>query len=629
MKQIMLVVCLLLVGLTYSQVCVNVTPPCFPNYYYVGSGYDSRFGSPTEIVSGLRGAIVEYSGYQSLEDGQWGYPNGINPVYYPACVSVEYANTISGAFAIHKETTETVMTSIGIGSLYTGSSSTFTSNSMSKALTYSSYSYDAFQLCSQYYLALNPYNVAPFYNLTDQFTTAVESLPNQFDPNTVSSSDLQLFETFYNTYGDAFITAAVEGGLMYQRFTLDSYSKANLESQDISVSQEAQISFDISIGESSSSTSNSTSLQLFSQNVTASKIGIIGGDPSDGSNFSAWQQSLVQEPLPVIIKLDPIYLWMNSDYFPDDNDIDLKSQAYSNYTQWFLETQNSFDIFVPFYNVAIGGDAKYQAGSSVSCPDGTVVLSGGCSSTQIDGDDWPWRITGSEPQVNSGQQSWSCTNGEDDGVNYKYLKTLTFALCSPQNYIVNITENESQSITLQTKLVSYSSDTSQKYNNSATATCDSGWFVVGGGCTVSDYTNDHPWITRASYPKSESSWFCMAAEDYNTDNHYVSVTANAVCAQWTSELTYVTSFPKNYQIVDCNSGTGGQYSNSCTSECPSGYYLVGGGCSVANLEDLDWPWRLTSSYPQSNGWYCLAGQDRGRGETYIAVLGYAICVQFN
>mmetsp|Transcript_49256 Transcript_49256/g.74950 ORF Transcript_49256/g.74950 Transcript_49256/m.74950 type:complete len:630 (+) Transcript_49256:53-1942(+) len=617
-----------LVSQVFAQVCVNVTPPCFPNYYYVGSGYDSRYASPVEIVTGLRQAIVEYSGYQTLEDGKWGYPNGIAPVSYPACTSNQNSNTISGAFAIHKETTETVSTSIGIGSLYTGSSSTFTSNAVTDALKYNSYSYDSYQICSQYALALNLYNVAPFYNLTSQFTTAVGSLPSSFNPNNISSTDSQNFEAFYKTYGDAFIAAAIEGGLITQRSTLDAYSKANLESQDISVSQQAQVSFDITIGESTTSTSNSSSLQAFQQNATFSEITVIGGNPSYENDFESWQNSLVDSPLPVIVKLSPIYVWMNEDYFPNDNQIANKAQAYSEYTQWYLETQNSYDIFIPFFNVAMGEQDEYQASSTVSCPEGSVILSGGCSSTQISGDDWPWRITGSVPQVNSGQQSWECTNGEDDGVNYKHLKTFSVAMCSPQSYDVAISSSVTQSISVATKMVSETSDSSQKYNNSATATCPSGWYVVGGGCSVSDYTNNHPWITRASYPKSSSSWYCMAAEDYNTQNHDVAVTSYAMCAQWTTNLTYVTQLPKNYQIVSCNSGTGGQYANSCTSKCPSGYYLAGGGCSVGNLNDLDWPWRLTSSYPQDNGWYCLAGQDRGRGETYISVLGYAICIQF-
>lgn len=68
-----------------------------------------------------------------------------------------------------------------------------------------------------------------------------------------------------------------------------------------------------------------------------------------------------------------------------------------------------------------------------------------------------------------------------------------------------------------TKLVSYSSGTSQKYNNSARGTCDRGWLLE----VVVLYLIKQTIIT--SYSKSKTSWFSVVAEDKKYSN-YVFVT---------------------------------------------------------------------------------------------------------
>jgi hypothetical protein len=79
-------------------------------------------------------------------------------------------------------------------------------------------------------------------------------------------------------------------------------------------------------------------------------------------------------------------------------------------------------------------------------------------------------------------------------------------------------------------IVTASSASNPGNSKSATASCDAGEVVVGGGVTVEASSQLGGLVVTGSYPSSTSEWTASATEDEMDNATTWSVTAYAICA---------------------------------------------------------------------------------------------------
>ena len=596
-------------------------PPYIPNYYWIGSGYDVAYDSMTSISKAIRQPIIVLGPPTQTPDGRWSIPN--NTATTPPtemCSCSSNATTIQTAYAYQSQVGESIGGKVGFF-LFSGGLSTDMKNTYGIISKSNTYIYDCWSTCGYYGISFLKYTPL---NVTSQFRTAVGTLPESFDPNSPLST-INKFYQFYTTFGSNIVFGAELGGWIYQRMETSSNAQANFEQQSIDVQQEARVTFGLSLGESIGVYYSSSELNAFSSATQFSTLSFYGGRLSSGQNTCAsWTSTVPENPAPTGLKLVPIENFISEAYFPNDPNILKRAKAYTDYLNYYYTTKLEFYSLYPGYSQSMNVGGQYMQKSTSYCPEGTYILSGGCSTDYSPSMQYPWKLSSSYPQFESGGGypiGWNCLMGEDDGSGVNYQTVRSYSVCSPKT-IGNL---QTINRTIVTPTESY---TSNGYI-SAQVSCPSETLLIGGGCSISNTANSN-YLYRTIYnaPGQNGTWYCYFSGDFGLPTWPTeTATAYAICGNWSSNLQYNSDVYKNYRIVQ-NTVSDQPYENESTVTCPAHYISLGGGCSTDRPAGAGYHWRITNSYPVSNGWTCTANQDNGANSTYNTVTAYAICVQF-
>ncbi len=161
--------------------------------------------------------------------------------------------------------------------------------------------------------------------------------------------------------------------------------------------------------------------------------------------------------------------------------------------------------------------------------------------------------------------------------------------------------------------------------NELSATCPAGYQLIGGGCQTEFAAEPDRWIIPSMKPM-ENSYYCMVSmDDHDTiSTFYKGLSVTATCLR--------NDYVEDIQIIPCV-GTSGEYGSECIAQCPSGFYITGGGCE-SNAIDIQLPWKVTSSRPIYSGdgvwnaWSCHMAEDASTRTFYKQALGYAVCTRY-
>lgn len=134
----------------------------------------------------------------------------------------------------------------------------------------------------------------------------------------LDASNPSTFNDFINKVGTHYITSVLYGGVGFQVLKIDTETVTKLKEQHVSVSAAAK---EVMLHASASHDTKDT-YSSFTE-TTTSKTVFIGGTvlPQLSENktldFTAWSESVINEPTAVSINVERITLLLTSDYFPD------------------------------------------------------------------------------------------------------------------------------------------------------------------------------------------------------------------------------------------------------------------------------------------------------------------------
>lgn len=184
----------------------------------------------------------------------------------------------------------------------------------------------------------------------------------------------------------------VLGGWMGQRATTEALAIAQFNINGVDISEQASISFLLSVGGSISGSTNTQAYKEFTEYSTFSDVKIAGGNPGYYSNISLWFESVSSTPVPIQFDLKPIAHWINPIQFPDDSSISAKAKAYSEFVNWKIQNTTTASSLIPFFTISYQTGSQNSEESFASCPPGTI--SGGCSTNNMN-QNFPWKLTSS------------------------------------------------------------------------------------------------------------------------------------------------------------------------------------------------------------------------------------------
>ena len=171
--------------------------------------------------------------------------------------------------------------------------------------------------CSVYVANLQQLAWVPTF--TEEFRAGVRGLGAGVD-----------YSTFVNMFGTHYVLEATMGGSSTYIATMSRQSLASLQQSGVDVSTAAELGFYAYIGANVSSSSSQQGYKAFSQRVSQQSLaGIPMPAPACGgelcSDYTAWEQAVDANPMPIRITLASIVKLLVPKYFPSDHNITAKA----------------------------------------------------------------------------------------------------------------------------------------------------------------------------------------------------------------------------------------------------------------------------------------------------------------
>ena len=143
--------------------------------------------------------------------------------------------------------------------------------------------------------------------LNEDFINAVNALPTTIN----SKEDTDKYIDFLNQYGTHAITQAVFGGIASQSSYMSEKSIVDMNNENIDVNAAGSASLAISLSVAVQGSLSSHQEQQFAQAVETQSANTAGG--INNINWEVWVPSVMKDPVPVQLKVVPIYkLFANS-----------------------------------------------------------------------------------------------------------------------------------------------------------------------------------------------------------------------------------------------------------------------------------------------------------------------------
>lgn len=160
--------------------------------------------------------------------------------------------------------------------------------------------------------------------LSESFKETVEDLPT----DTTGESEYRDLIDFYGTH---FVRYVEMGGRYGYRSEMSNTKAMELSSQGINVKAAAGYSGIVSVHGSVTTDSQKEQAKEFDEARESVEQFFVGGGPPDDETWNEykWASSVAENPLPISYKLVPIESLLTSEYFPENDQINLKRQMLS------------------------------------------------------------------------------------------------------------------------------------------------------------------------------------------------------------------------------------------------------------------------------------------------------------
>ncbi|SCM10221.1 perforin-like protein 1 [Plasmodium chabaudi adami] len=312
----------------------------FPGLYFVGIGYDILFGNPlgeTDSLSdpGYRAQIYllnwEFSNHGIANDLHTLQPINAWIRKENACSRVESINECSSV----SEYTKNLSVDVSVSGSYMGfgsfSASTGYKKFINEVSKRTSKTYFIKSNCIKYTIGLPPY--VP-WEQTTAYMNAVGILPKEFTglnedsecaPDvyeqkkmTKQCKNVHQWIQFFKTYGTHIIVEAQLGGKITKIINVSNTAVNQMKKDGVSVKAQIQAQFGFaSVGGSTSVSSDNSSKNDNSSYDMSEKLVVIGGNPikdvTKEENLYEWSKTVSSNPMPIHIKLLPIYKSFDSE----------------------------------------------------------------------------------------------------------------------------------------------------------------------------------------------------------------------------------------------------------------------------------------------------------------------------
>lgn len=298
------------------------SPTKFKNIGYLAMGYDVFKGNPHstgKFDSGFkldRVFSLTYEDGNTTPDGEHLVPDHVSANNQPSCSFSFSAQTITEVSSYSESLyLDASVEGGGWGASFSASAGYKSAKETTSSHEYRLYSSKA--KCSAY-AAYIRYKHA---KLSESFKETVEDLPT----DTKGESEYHDLIDFYGTH---FVRYVEMGGRYGYRSEMSNTKAVELSSQGINVKAAAGYSGMVSVHGSITTDFQKEQAKEFDEaRESVEQFFVGGGPPGDETwNEYKWASSVAENPLPIRYKLVPIESLLTSEYFPENDQINLKRQ---------------------------------------------------------------------------------------------------------------------------------------------------------------------------------------------------------------------------------------------------------------------------------------------------------------
>eukprot|EP01084_Bolivina_argentea_P050622 93108_1 len=284
-----------------------------PGVQRIAQGYNIILGNPKatngKFDPGLLNTIFNTNNFTdgnfaTMAEKTYDVPNGIHALGGDTCSKDWDFNTITGTSSYSSMLSESVSVSgfFGYGSFSASQSYQTvyeTTNKHDNVMTSTQLN------CSVYSAQLNgPYDF-PYFDI-NFLDLIIYQMPTKYDPNNKTITEW-FNNTWFNTYGTHYISQMTAGGIAGQYASLSYYAYSSYYSSNFSIYASAEF-LASEVGGVDLTTDYATSLSQKWKSVLIDfkEFSIGAALPSSGKTGD-WLQSIYESPLPISLKLTPIY----------------------------------------------------------------------------------------------------------------------------------------------------------------------------------------------------------------------------------------------------------------------------------------------------------------------------------
>jgi hypothetical protein len=176
----------------------------------------------------------------------------------------------------------------------------------------------------------------PLMKLSEPFRYVIENLPccDNADEDWMTEKYIRDFILDY--FGYTYVSTLLLGGIAQENIFLSRSSHQKLESQGISVTNAAKVSFYVSVGVSVTDTQSSKDYQALMKEVQSSFATKLGGDPSK-VQLDQWVRSVPSNPVVIKFGIRNLLDLLTSARFSNDAQIHNKSKLIEKILKKYLQ----------------------------------------------------------------------------------------------------------------------------------------------------------------------------------------------------------------------------------------------------------------------------------------------------
>jgi len=365
----------------------------FPNYRYLGMGYDIIKGNPNNNYHdpGFTYSVIKFAftTATTTSDGRYNVPDHVQALQTRSCSyqsqvsqvtgSQSYQNALSVDVAVEGGFSGVVVSarfsaSVGYRQVKQGTSQSHRIYTSARAK------------CIEYELAVN-YQNAPL-SVTDSFARAVGALP--------LTQDNAAYHRFIITYGSHFTIRVTMGAKMVVRSEFGEEAWSKMEETGLNVAAAAELSFAAraSGGVSVETESERQHRQTFESHRSSRTESYLGSHPPHDGRWQTWAANVAASPYPVEYELAAITSLLTTKFFPGmpsdelTTRLTLLTAAYNSYCSGIPGCEVPDPDRVPVrVQQAV---STFHSRTTVSCPPTYNLLSCGIATSFVSGEYTDW-----------------------------------------------------------------------------------------------------------------------------------------------------------------------------------------------------------------------------------------------